>query len=200
MKNALLVAITSTLLCLALVVALIKYGDSTNDKQTEFSPVPIAENEVQNNSTPQGSVSLVSSDTVSNSSDTSGYSIVLTLDNASLSAVSMRLIISYSKAPEQETQLLPDPQLDQNGWAYPVKTAYLNSQDNTLVVDIAAVNLTPTGYQVSGDFKLADIELDSTFIDNIISYSFDKDNTKIIAKSGEEIKVNLSSGTKLIKN
>jgi len=52
----------------------------------------------------------------------------------------------------------------------------------------------------SDKFTLANLKIDSAFLEHIQSFSFDRENTKLIAKNGEELKVDLLSGTQLIGN
>lgn len=102
--------------------------------------------------------------------------------NQNLSAVAVRLIYHYSKTPSGII-ITPNAQLFKDNWSFPVKKADINATQKTVTFDLAAVNISTTGYLLNSDLLLAKINSSA----GLDQFSFDQKETKIYGKDTKEI-------------
>ena len=112
---------------------------------------------------------------------TTGLEIHLLGNNQNLSAIAIRLVYHYTTTPGTLT-ITPNPQMFKDNWSFPVKKTTIDAAKKTVTFDLAAVNISTTGYLLSSDLLLAKINLSGT--DQI---SFDQKETKIYGKDSGEI-------------
>ena len=106
-----------------------------------------------------------------------------------VSAIAIRLIfedISFS-ADTSFFTLNSNSQLTQQDWSYPVKK--ITKEDDKLVIDLALVNISTKGYEISTETNIAEI-LDKQAILKNKDFQFDKSLSKIVLKNGSEIEIN----------
>lgn len=102
-------------------------------------------------------------------------------NNQNLSAVAVRLVYHYSKTPSGII-ITPNVELSKDNWTFPVKKATVNATQKTVTFDLAAVNISTTGYLLNSDLLLAKINLSGSD-----QFSFDQKETKIYGKDSKEI-------------
>jgi hypothetical protein len=56
------------------------------------------------------------------------------------------------------------------------------------------VNLSPEGYTPTEEVTLASVDMWATGLSNKMTFNFDKTQTKVISKGGEEVKLQLKPG------
>ncbi len=108
--------------------------------------------------------------------------IHLSGSNQDLSAIAVRLVYHYSNTPSGIT-ITPNALLFKDNWSFPVKKADINATQKTVTFDLAAVNISTTGYLLNSDFSLAKINLSA----GLDQFSFDPKETKIYGKDTKEI-------------
>lgn len=113
------------------------------------------------------------------------YNLVLEAPGATLSGAALRIVIELSSAPKTTPTLKVNDLLIQDNWSFPIQEVVLDGK--TLTIDLAALSVSPEGYLVGNQITLATIE--SVEPIDFISYTFDKDLSKVITKSGEELNI-----------
>ncbi len=126
---------------------------------------------------PEGKVSL-----------TSDFEIKIKVPNTTLSAVAIRLVYQSEAGNIEKPTVEINQELAQENWTYPIKEAVISKDQ--LVVDLAAVNLSPGGYLVNDEIILGKLNFPGTKLSSG-KFTFDPEQTKVIAKSGQEINLGL---------
>jgi len=128
--------------------------------------------------------------------------IRLSAENLSLSGIALRLSYPFDKIPPlqpQSAKIQPNSDWQQQGWIYPINKAWIDWQNKTVNLELAAVNPALTGFQLNGEDILGTIELTAeAAIDNLI-LDFDSEETKLITKDNQKVKLNLVKGSYQIK-
>jgi hypothetical protein len=117
------------------------------------------------------------------------YEIMLRAPNLVVSAVAIRVTYDFSGGEVSRPILSINQDLVSENWSYPVKSVSLNG--SLLDVDLAAVNMSPEGFLVSNEIKLATLDFGESTPDPSL-FKFDVDQTKLISKDGVEINLNLN--------
>ncbi len=102
--------------------------------------------------------------------------------NQNLSAIAVRLVYHYSKTPSGIT-ITPNALLFKDNWNFPVKKTIVNAAQKAVTLDLAAVNISTTGYLLNSDLLLAKINSSA----GLDQFSFDQKETKIYGKNTNEI-------------
>ena len=105
--------------------------------------------------------------------------IHLSGSNQRLSAVAIRLVYNFSKSG---LKITPNPMLATNNWLFPVKK--VDSKNGKTTFDLAAANVSTTGYSLGQDLLIAKINLPNA---NVTQFSFDQKETKIYTKDTKEV-------------
>jgi hypothetical protein len=99
--------------------------------------------------------------------------------NQKLSAIAIRLVYKSSKSG---LIISPNTALTTQNWMFPVKTATV--KNGTVVFDLAAANVSTTGFELGPDLLIAKINLPQA---DLSKFSFDQKETKIYDKSTVEV-------------
>ncbi len=128
--------------------------------------------------------------------------IRLTGQNLSLSGIALHLSYPFDKIPPlqpQSTKIQPNSDWQQQGWIYPINKVWVDWQNKTVNLELAAVNPTLTGFQLNGEDILGTIELTAeAAIENLI-LAFDPQQTKLTTKDNQKVKLNFLTGIYQIK-
>lgn len=93
-------------------------------------------------------------------------------------------------------QIEVNQELIDAGWAFPVNE--IVSQERFATIDLAAAYVSPDGFKVEEKTSLANFYFTTIKGGQTLSCNFDPAQTKIIAKTGEEISLNFEKGDYLI--
>jgi len=130
--------------------------------------------------------------------------INLNTDGVNISAAAMRIVYKYisvqpiipidADSEKDGVQADINVSLLDNGWVFPVNEVVHDKDLRLITIDLAAVNLNPEGYSASDGVKLATIDTIVAQLPPKFTFNFDKNQTKIISKEGDELKLQLKSG------
>lgn len=114
-----------------------------------------------------------------------------------LSGVTARLTYKFS----QELPLKPlgekarvNPSWVEKGWVYPVNKVWIDWENKMVVIELAAVNPTITGFSAVEEETLATLDFIAQTPFEDLTIGFDSSQTKLVTKEGEEFKLNLEKG------
>lgn len=107
-------------------------------------------------------------------------------NNEKLSALALRVTYHYSKNPGNIT-ISANTNLAQSNWMFPVKKVTNNTSQSTLVIDLAAANISTTGFVLGQDLLLGKINLAGIDQASLKNFSFDQKETKLYSKDTQEI-------------
>lgn len=105
-----------------------------------------------------------------------------------ISGISFRIIYS-NEVNEPQVTITPNPDLISAGWLFPIKQTNLDPATKTITIDFSGIMASPSGYTLTKKINLANISFTSTF-SSLTNLQFDKTQTKLIGKDGNEILLN----------
>ncbi|OGM26167.1 hypothetical protein A2627_03960 [Candidatus Woesebacteria bacterium RIFCSPHIGHO2_01_FULL_39_28] len=127
-------------------------------------------------------------------------SLKLQAKGLKINAMAVRLVLNYTgsldfkfkdeDSKKEGVQVKTSANLLGKGWVYPINKITIDDKNKTAVLELAVVNLDPAGYVGQNEDLLATIEYTSAK-GEVPSFKFDPAQTKLIAKSGEEISLDL---------
>ncbi|MBI3443145.1 hypothetical protein HY008_00575 [Candidatus Woesebacteria bacterium] len=134
-------------------------------------------------------------------SETAPIEIKLKAGGINISATAMRLIYNYegdlpfelkdADSKKEGIQAKLNDELLEKSWVYPINKIMVNENKKEVILELAAVNLDPAGYVARDEEVLATIEFEAVGEVGKIDFKFDDTQTKLIAKTGEEVILNL---------
>ena len=125
--------------------------------------------------------------------------VKLKAENMVLSGVALRLVYNYEgdlPLEPQDTKLVVNPDLVGQDWAFPVNSLEVDEKEKVVVAELAAVNLSPSGYPAEGEFTLATLDFVATATSSSdLVFMFDRQQTKVLTKDGREVDVFLKDAS-----
>jgi len=131
-------------------------------------------------------------------------SINLRADGVNIVAAAIRIVYKYigilpilpidADSLADGTQAQINESLSDSGWVFPVNEVIQDKNLSLITIDLAAVNLRPEGFVSSEEVKLATLDMIVASAPPKITFHFDKTQTKLISKEGEEVKLQLKPG------
>jgi hypothetical protein len=118
---------------------------------------------------------------------TADYKIKLIVPPENIAALAVRLTFNNNDQFDDPSIKINSDLLESN-WMFPVKKVY-RDQGKT-IVDLAAVNVSTTGYPVNNELTIATLDFPSEKPNNT-QLIFDPQQTKVIKKDGTEILLGL---------
>lgn len=131
-------------------------------------------------------------------------SINLRADGVNIVAAAIRIVYKYigilpilpidADSSIDGIQAQTNESLSESGWVFPVNEVVQDKNLSLITIDLAAVNLRPEGFVPSEEVKLATLDTIIASTPPKITFHFDKTQTKLISKNGEEVKLQLKPG------
>lgn len=121
--------------------------------------------------------------------------IRLNAEGLVLSGLAVRVVYEYEDdlplAP-QDVKMRVNPTLSGMDWVFPVNSIEVDEVGGRVIGELAAVNLNLGGYPADGSITFATIDFSAeSSSSNDLTFSFDSEQTKLLAKDGREVEVEL---------
>ena len=141
--------------------------------------------------------------------ETAAFEIKLNAKGKNIAALATRLTYRFegtnpfkvidASTKKEGLQLQSSAQLQEAGWAFPVNKVYVDQEQNMLIVDFSAVNLTPEGYVAAGEETVGTVQLQVLRDVSGVVFVPDPEQTKVITKQGEELTLENKPGVLWVK-
>lgn len=130
--------------------------------------------------------------------DTLALEVKLDARREVISGVAVRLVYSYEEdipLEPQDKKMKVNPILAGMDWVFPVNSVTVDAKNRQVVIELAAVNLNPTGFPASEVISLATIDfMAQSSSSRDLFFQFDPAQTRLLGKNSNEIELELKGG------
>ncbi|CAN5331323.1 hypothetical protein BH10PAT1_BH10PAT1_0150 [soil metagenome] len=175
-NHKLLLALSLFLILVVIVFISSRYVQPTNKQNAVPATLPVQTQPIE------------ATIYVTKSSNTNSLEVKLSpKSQKTISGMSIRLTYNSDANLPEPLSFTPDETLIAAGWSYPIKKISVDSTSKLVTIDISAININPTGYDLSAPITLGTIDFGKTDQISLLTLDLDTTVTKILTKTGDEL-------------